>query len=224
VSPSNHPVRRLTRKLLGHRRTTLRAGAPRGRRAADHQPMRGWRPALLIGAVVALLDWTVKFLVASNLALEDFRQVVPGRVALWHVRNDAMMLGLWGDLPLAARQAIAVVAALVGAVVLLQILGRGHRFPRPQQRWTWLFVGLVLGGMLGNLGERAVHWGVTDYLSIRWGEYWLPPGNVADLALFASFFLALPIIAFELMGRARRGKALPAIPVEGSAPGAASGA
>jgi lipoprotein signal peptidase len=61
--------------------------------------------------------------------------------------------------------------------------------------------------MLGNLGERVVHWGVTDYLSIRWGEYWLPPGNVADIALFLSMPLSIPVIAFELLGRARRRKA-----------------
>lgn len=224
MSPSNHPIRRLARKLLGHRRTTFRPGAPRGRRASDHEPLRGLGPVLGIGVGMALLDWTIKFLVVSNLALDDFREVIPGRIALWHVRNDAMVLGLWGDLPLAGRQAIAAVSAFVGAMVLLQILGRGHRFPRAQRRWAWLFVGLVLGGMLGNLGERVIHWGVTDYLSVRYGDYWLPPGNVADLALFSSFVLAVPVIVFELMGRARRGKTVSAIRVDGPAPGAASGA
>jgi lipoprotein signal peptidase len=118
-----------------------------------------------------------------------------------------MVLGLWDNFPLGTRKVIAVIAAVLGSVVLLQILGRGHRFPRAHRAWAWAFVGLVLGGMLGNLGERVVHWGVTDYLSIRWGEYWLPPGNVADIALFLSMPLSIPVIAFELLGRARRRKA-----------------
>ena len=200
----NHPLRRLWRKLLGHRRTTLRAGQAPGRRASDREPFRGWAPALKIAAVIALLDWGTKAAIASSMNEGDFREVIDGAVAFWYVRNPAMILGLWENLPLGARKAIAVVAAVVGAVMLLQILGRGHRFPRRQQPWAWTFVGLVLGGMLGNLGERAVHWGVTDYLSIRWGPYWLPPGNVADLALFLSIPLAIPVIIFELMGRARR--------------------
>jgi lipoprotein signal peptidase len=59
--------------------------------------------------------------------------------------------------------------------------------------------------MLGNLGERVVHWGVTDFISFRWGDYWLPPGNLADLALFLSMPLCVPVILFEFIGRSRRG-------------------
>ena len=64
--------------------------------------------------------------------------------------------------------------------------------------------------MLGNLGERAVHWGVTDYLSFRWGDLWLPPGNVADLALFLSSPSPALVIAFELRGPRRSGGRGPA--------------
>jgi lipoprotein signal peptidase len=60
--------------------------------------------------------------------------------------------------------------------------------------------------MLGNLGERVVHWGVTDYISFRWGNYWLPPGNIADIALFLSMPLCVPVIVFEMIGRSKRGK------------------
>jgi signal peptidase II len=156
-----------------------------------------------IAAAVALLDWGTKAAVAGAVPLGGFR-VVHDRVALWHVRNPAMILGLWGDFPLPVRQVIAVCAAVVSAVLLVQIMGRGHRFSHRERPWAWLFVGLVTGGMLGNLGERAVHWGVTDYLSLRWGDVWLPPGNVADLALFLSIPLALPVIFFEAAGRLRR--------------------
>lgn len=217
----NHPVRRFVRKLLGHRRTTIRPDAAPGRRASDREPVLGWVLAVQVGLSVALLDWTVKYFIAQSIPLDDLREVIPGRVAFWHVRNDAMVLGLWGDLPLGTRKIIASCAALVGTVVLAQILGRGHRFPPAQRRWASIFVGLVMGGMLGNLGERVIHWGVTDYLSFRWGEYWLPPGNVADIALFASFPLSIPIIVFELMGRARRRK--PAQTAAGPAPDAAPG-
>ena len=95
-------------------------------------------------------------------------------------------------------------ANLLGVLVLLQIVGRAHRLPPSQRRWAWVFVGLVLGGMLGNLGERVLHWGVTDYLSLRWGDYWLPPGNVADLALFASIPLSMLVIRYEIEARRQR--------------------
>jgi lipoprotein signal peptidase len=203
---------RIFKRLLAQRRTDRRPGAAPGRRAADYQPVRGWRPALMIALGIALLDWAVKGAVAGSMAVGDFREVIQGRVALWHVRNPAMILGLWANFPLGARKLLAIVAAILGVLVLLQVVGRAHRLPRRQRTWAWVFVGFVFGGMLGNLGERLLHWGVTDYLSLRWGDYWLPPGNVADLALFLAIPLAIPVIVFEMMGRARRGTVRPMHP------------
>jgi lipoprotein signal peptidase len=206
VVTENSRLSRVFRRLLGQRRAVHDPGRAPGRRAADREPIYGWRPALVIALCIALLDWITKFAIASSMELGAFREVVSGRVAFWHVRNPAMILGLWENFPLEARKALAIVAAVVGVLVLLQIVGRAHRLPRHHRRWAWLFVGMVTGGMLGNLGERLIHWGVTDYLSFRYGAYWLPPGNVADLALFLSIPLAVPVIVFELMGRARRGR------------------
>jgi len=195
----------VARRALGHRRTTVHPDRSPGRRAADREPVVGWIPPALIALGVALVDWTSKLLISLTIPMDDLREVIPGRLAFWHVRNPAMVLGLWQNFPLGTRKVIAVLAAALGAVVLLQIIGRGHRFPPSHRGWAWLFVGLVLGGMLGNLGERAVHWGVTDFISIRWGDYWLPPGNLADLALFLSMPLCIPVILFEFIGRSRRG-------------------
>lgn len=207
MNPTPTRLQRFVLRLMGERRTTHRPGASRGRRASDQQPMHGWRPAFRLALGVALVDWIVKFAITSTMPIGDFREVVPGAVAFWHVRNPAMILGLWQNLPLGGRKTLALVAALLAVLVLVQIVGRAHRLARNHQRWAWLFVGLICGGMLGNLGERVIHWGVTDYLSFRWGEYWLPPGNVADIALFLSIPLAIPVIVFEIMGRRRRGRA-----------------
>ena len=204
MTESTSRISALFQRLMGQRRVARRPGEAPGRRATDREPIYGWRPALLIALGIALLDWLTKFAVTQTMQIGDFREVIGGRVAFWHVRNPAMILGLWENLPLGSRKLLAIMAAVIGMLVLLQIVGRAHRLPGHHRRWAWLFVGMVTGGMLGNLGERLVHWGVTDYLSLRWGDYWLPPGNVADLALFLSIPLAVPVIVFELMGRARR--------------------
>ena len=190
----------LERRLRLERRT----GRGGGRRRTDAEPNRGWRPAVAIALSTAGLDWLTKWAVAQRVPLNGLEVVWEGRLALWHVRNPAMILGLYGSFPLKARMVIAVVAALVGAVLLFEVLSRGHRLRPRHRKWVWLFVGLASGGMMGNLGERAIHWGVTDYLSIGWGDLWLPPGNVADLAIFLSVPVALVVVWFELMARAQR--------------------
>ncbi len=203
----NDTLRRFFRRRMGQRRTDNRPGHPPGRRAVDYEPMHGWKPALVIALSIAVLDWLSKAAIASSMREGEFREVIGGVLSFWHVRNPAMILGLWENLPLDTRKIIAVVAAVLGALVLLQVLGRGHRLQREHRGWAWAFVGLVMGGMMGNLGERLIHWGVTDFISIRWGDYWLPPGNVADLALFLSIPLSIPVIVFELKSRSLRGRA-----------------
>lgn len=191
----------LFRRLQGERRAD-RTG---GRRSSDLEPNQGWRAVLALALGVAVTDWIVKAAVAATVPLEGFREVWQGRVALWHVRNEAMMLGLWDAYPLPVRQGIALFASVLAFFVLFQVVGRMHRLRGGERLVAWAFAGLAFGGMLGNLGERAVHWGVTDYLSFAWGDLWLPPGNVADVALFVAIPLAVPVILFELRGRARRG-------------------
>jgi lipoprotein signal peptidase len=193
----------LFRRLQGERRAH-RSG---GRRRSDFEPNRGWRVVLALALGVAVLDWAVKAAVAARVPVEGFVEVWRGRVALWHVRNDAMMLGLWDGFPIPVRQGIALVAAVTAFFLVFQIVGRMHRLRPGERGWAWACAGLLFGGMLGNLGERALHWSVTDYLSFAWGDLWLPPGNVADIALFAAIPLAVPVIVFELRGRARRARA-----------------
>ena len=189
----------------------LPAGRPPipGRRRTDWEPQRGWKPTLGLAFAVAAADWLSKALIAGAVPEGSFVEVWQGRVALWHVRNPAMVLGLWGNLPLEVRATIAATVAVLAVMLFFHILPRGHRLPPHQRRYVWLFLGLSLGGMLGNLGERALHWGVTDFLSFRWGGHWLPPGNLADVAILLAIPLCVPVILFELAGRRRRRTAAP---------------
>ncbi len=158
--------------------------------------------------VVALLDWGTKYLVSSAIPVEEM-VVVGDRVALWHVRNPALILGLFGDLELPARKMVAVVLGVAAVGLLVSVIMRSHRLLPGRRAWAWAFAGLLGGGMLGNLGERVLHWWVTDFLSFRWGDLWLPPGNVADLAIVLSLPLAVAVIAFELEARSLRRRPVP---------------
>ena len=175
-----------------------------GRRSSDRQPRTGWFPVLATVAAVASADLATKVLVRGFVPLESFVPLWRERVGLWHVANPAMILGLHGDLPLLSRQVITVLAALLALTILFDVVDRGHRLPAPRQRIVWLCCGLAFGGMLGNFGERLIYWRVTDFLSLRVGSIWLPPTNVADLALFASIPLSALVIRYELEARRRR--------------------
>lgn len=161
---------------------------------------------MLLAAFVALLDWGTKALVIASVPVDGIVVLIEDRLALWHVKNPAMILGLFGDLPLRYRQILAGLLGVVGFTLLLEVVTRAHRLLPNRRRWAWSFVGLVLGGMIGNIGERVLHWGITDFIAIGWRGIWLPPGNVADLAIFLSIPIAPLVIAFEIEARARRSR------------------
>ncbi|MBW3628278.1 MAG: signal peptidase II [Gemmatimonadetes bacterium] len=184
-----------------------RRGAPElrhGRRSTDRLPNTGWIPVIGSVLLIAFADWATKLLVRGWVPLDGFVPVLFGRLAFWHVENPAMILGLHGDLPLLSRQVITILAALLAPVILVDIVKRAHRLPLKRQRAVWLCAGLAFGGMLGNFGERLLHWRVTDFLSLRVGDVWLPPTNLADLAVLASLPLSAVVIRYELDARRQR--------------------
>ena len=158
----------------------------------------------LIAVGVAIIDWGTKALIVSSIPLGELVVLWEGRIALWHVRNPALVLGLFGDLELTSRKAIVVVLGISSVALLVQVVARSHRLLPPRRRWAWLFSGLLGGGMLGNLGERVLHWGVTDFLSFGWRDLWLPPGNLADVAIILAVPTSILVIVFEFEARARR--------------------
>src|SRR5688500_10858741 len=88
------------------------AGPIPARRRTDHEPKPGWRPILILAVSIGIVDWTTKALVAASIPLGQLVEVVDNRVALWHVRNPAMILGLFGDLPLTYRKILAAMLAI----------------------------------------------------------------------------------------------------------------
>ena len=129
------------------------------------------RTALAAGATAAgviALDQLTKALVRGELALGERRDVVAG-VDLVHVRNPGIAFGFLAD-----GGALVVVGTAV-ALLALVIFFATHT-GRPL---VWVPTGLLLGGALGNLIDRAREGFVTDF--VKFPHF--PAFNVADMAI-----------------------------------------
>ena len=49
--------------------------------------------------------------------------------------------------------------------------------------------GLIVGGLLGNLVDRICFGYVRDFISFKFGSYYYPVFNIADIAIVISVFL-----------------------------------
>ena len=131
-------------------------------------PARTSLAAAGVAAVVVGIDQLVKALVRSGIDPGERHDLVLG-IKLVNVRNSGIAFGLLSD-----GGALLVVGTAVAllALVFFFVTHTG----RPL---VWLPTGLLLGGALGNLIDRAVEGSVTDFVKLPN----FPAFNVADTAI-----------------------------------------
>ena len=129
------------------------------------------RPWVLAGALCALIlaaDQAAKAVVEDRLVPGEYVEVFgPLEFTLSH--NRGVAFGLAGG---AGIGLVLLTVAALGLIVYL--------FARdPGRPGMWVASGLVAGGALGNLADRAFAGEVTDFIAV--GSW--PPFNLADVAI-----------------------------------------
>jgi signal peptidase II len=135
--------------------------------------------AVATAGIVVAVDQATKQLAATNIAPGDQVAVVPG-LDLTSTRNTGVAFG-------ALEGGGLVVAILIGASLALLVAYFIANRDRP---WLWLPVGMLLGGALGNLADRAREGAVIDFIDpIAW-----PAFNVADSCIVIGVVVLLWLV------------------------------
>jgi signal peptidase II len=145
---------------------------------------------LLAGAIVTL-DQLTKALALDRLPLGVPVSIIDGLLALTLVLNPGLAFGLLGTIPPTWRwvvAALSLVALVVLARVALRVLPAGGWPGR-------LAIGLIFGGAVGNLIDRARFGAVVDFVDVYWRGWHWPAFNVADSAITVGVVL----LALRLM-------------------------
>ena len=114
---------------------------------------RGWRLAAVVAGTVVALDQITKQLVVTSLERGEERNVFFA-IDLTYTRNKGVAFGALGD-------GGVVVSALTVAALAILAAYFALNAARPH---LWLPVGMVAGGALGNLADRAREWSVIDFI------------------------------------------------------------
>jgi signal peptidase II len=148
------------------------------------------RLTLAICGLVVLADQATKALADSQIERGGQVEVLPF-LNFENSRNRGIAFGLAGDAaPLLIAATMVIVIALL-AFIALRARGRG----------VALAAGLIVGGALGNLVDRARQGAVTDFIEL---PAW-PTFNLADMAIVAGVFVLL--FAYERADPDRAGSA-----------------
>ena len=129
---------------------------------------------LLVALCVVLLDQASKEWVRGAFSLHESVPVVPGFFHLTYVRNTGAAWGMFSGQNV-ALSALALVMLAVLVVFRRKILppGRVHR----------VALGLLCGGIAGNLFDRLRLDYVVDFLDFFVRNSHFPAFNVADSAI-----------------------------------------
>jgi len=162
------------------------------RRVSSLQGRRGMWSFFLTALLVVVADQLSKLWIRSNL---DIRQSLFEAGFFQIARfppNTGAAFGLFQD----QSFALTIVAIVGLAFLLVYALIIRHQFPSLDSLLTRTALGLVLGGIIGNLIDRLCFGGVTDFISIGW---W-PAFNIADSAIVVGVI----IFAYSLLLLAKR--------------------
>jgi signal peptidase II len=135
--------------------------------------------------LVIAVDQVTKRLVDSGIDRGHSVNVFFG-LDLTNTRNSGVAFGALGGAGL-------IVAILIGLSLALLI---GYFVANRDMPWLWLPVGLLLGGALGNLIDRAVEGAVIDWIDpVAW-----PAFNIAD----ACIVIGVVALLWVVEGRQKR--------------------
>jgi signal peptidase II len=125
------------------------------------------RAFAVVGATV-LVDQATKALAVASLDRGDEVNVFLG-LDMTYVRNEGVAFGALSD---GGPLVVALIVLALGGLLTFFVVNTTVPL-------LWLPVGLILGGALGNLADRAREGAVIDFIDpILW-----PAFNVADAAI-----------------------------------------
>jgi signal peptidase II len=140
---------------------------------------RGAARALATAGVVVALDQATKQIVVSSLGRGESANVFIG-LDITNTRNTGVAFG-------AFQGGGAVVGAMIGLALALLL---GYFALNAGTPLLWLPVGMLVGGALGNLADRAREGAVIDFIDpIAW-----PAFNLADASIVIGVFALLYLL------------------------------
>ena len=128
--------------------------------------------ALVFGIVV--LDQMTKLWIQTRFLYVECRTAIPGFFNLHYIRNEGAAWGMF-----AGWRLLLILFSL--GMLMLMLIRQRDIFLR--QRFGHLALGLLVGGIIGNLIDRIRLGYVVDFLDFHSGAWHFPAFNVADSAI-----------------------------------------
>lgn len=137
---------------------------------------------LLISIISLILDQLLKYIVISSISYQETIRLISNFLYLTYVKNTGGAWSIFSNNP--------YLLALIGIICLF---GLGYYIHKKNNfnKLEILYLGLIIGGILGNFVDRIFSSGVIDYIGLIFGNYYFPIFNLADICIVCGAVLLL---------------------------------
>jgi len=130
--------------------------------------------------IIAVFDWISKYLIHKNFRYGDGKELFDSYFSIVHVHNYGSAFGLFNQGKTTLFNTIFfAVASIIGIFLILFLI----REENNANKYGLISLYMLLGGIIGNQGERLFHGFVTDFLDIYINSHHWPAFNIADSAI-----------------------------------------
>lgn len=133
-----------------------------------------------VACVLLMIDQLVKLFVRSKISLMDKITVIPNFFSLYHIENTGAAFSLFSG---------ATIILIVLSVLVLAFLHFYVLSDEVMTKWKKFGLGIVIGGIIGNLIDRILYGAVVDYLAFSFFGYSFPVFNIADIGITVGFLI-----------------------------------
>ena len=135
-----------------------------------------------ITSVILMLDQFIKILVSKYIDLGNGINIIPNFFSIIYIKNTGAAFSIFKD-----NTTLLIVVSIIMIIVL-------DRFIKAEKNLTNLNVfafGLIMGGILGNFGDRLFLGYVRVFLKFNIFGYNFPIFNIADICIVIGVFLLI---------------------------------
>lgn len=135
-----------------------------------------------IVSIVIMVDLILKFIVSSKLVENDIIKVIPNFFSIYYLKNTGAAFSILQD----STPFLVILSALI-----LLVLNNYIDKEKDLNKISEISLGMVIGGIFGNMIDRIINHSVTDFISFRIFNYNFPVFNIADIGITVGVFLLL---------------------------------
>lgn len=140
------------------------------------------KDVLFFGIIFVIVDQIIKVVLSSKMIVNQTYIIIKDFFSISLVHNTGAAFSILSD--------NTWVLILIGVLALIGLILYISKIEVIDDIDMYVYA-LLIGGITGNLIDRIIHGYVIDYLSFKFGNYYFPIFNFADICIVLAILIIL---------------------------------